>query len=248
MIVGWWIRSKGYLVGGGLLITVAVCLVPLIVFSIQDLAGLWPANDPGNSSDYYFKIHGSWIAMEIATIAAAAVALWRVRFGFLTAPLAFSFWFLSMDIAALILGDPWTDGDGRQWISVLVGTITILVGFFLQRIFGNELHKKSEDFALWCYLFGLMAFWGGLTFMEGDSELKRVGYAAINIGLIVIAIKLRRTVFLVFGALGIHIYLGHLAYQVFQDSFLFPFVIAFLGFSLIIVTVLAQRFLLKSRE
>ena len=246
--VGWWIRKMGYIVGGGLLITVAVCLVPLIVYSIQDLAGFWPASDPGSYSDYYPKVHGSWIVMELATIAVAAVALWRVRFGFLTAPLAFSFWFLSMDLAALILGDERMEGDARQWISVLVGVITILVGFVLDRVYSQKAESKSEDFAFWCYLFGLMAFWGGLTVMDGDSELKRAGYAAVNIALVIIAIKLRRTVFLVFGALGIHIYLGHLAYRVFQDSFLFPFVIAFLGFSLIVVTVLSQRFLLSGQS
>ncbi len=242
---GWWVRTKGYVIGGGLLITVAVCLVPLIVYSIQDMAGFWPANDPGSYSNYYPKIHGSWIVMQLATITVAAVALWFVRFGFLTAPIAFSFWFLSMDLAALILGDARMEGDAREWISVIVGAVTMLVGFILERVFSQKVNNKSEDFAFWCYLFGLMEFWGGLTMMDGDSELKRAGYAAINIALIAISIKLRRTVFLVFGAVGVHIYLGHLAYQVFQDSFFFPFVIAFLGFSLIIVTILAQRFLLK---
>ncbi|MCC7306061.1 MAG: DUF2157 domain-containing protein [Acidobacteria bacterium] len=242
---GWWVRTKGYVIGGGLLITVAVCLVPLIVYSIQDIAGFWPSNDPGTYSNYYPKIHGSWIVMELATIAVAAAALWFVRFGFLTAPIGFSFWFMSMDLAALLLGDARMEGDTREWISVIVGAVTLLVGFTLERLFSKNVKNKSEDFAFWCYLFGLMAFWGGLTMMDGDSELKRAGYVAINIALIAVSIKLRRTVFLVFGAVGVHIYLGHLAYQVFQNSFFFPFVIAFLGFSLIIVTILAQRFLLK---
>ena len=79
--------------------------------------------------------------------------------------------------------------------------------------------------------------------MEGGSEFNKAVYALINIGLIGIALKLKRTVFLVFGVLGVHVYLGHLAYRVFQDSFFFPFVIALLGLSLILVTVLAQRFL-----
>ena len=79
--------------------------------------------------------------------------------------------------------------------------------------------------------------------MDGDSEIKRLGYLAVNLILIAIAVKLRRTVFLVFGALGVHIYLGHLAYRVFEDSFFFPFAVALLGLSLILVTVLAQRWL-----
>lgn len=246
--LGWWVRKKGYVIGGGLLITVAVCLVPLIVYSIQDLAGFWPVNDPGSYSDYYTKVHGSWIVMELATIAVASVALWFVRFGFLTAPIAFSFWFLSMDLAALLLGDERMKGDASLWVSVLVGAVTMLIGFVLELLFSKKVNNRSEDFAFWCYLFGLMAFWGGLTFMDGNSELKRAGYAAINVALIAISITLRRTVFLVFGAIGVHIYLGHLAYQVFEDSFFFPFAIAFLGLSLIVVTVLAQKFLFKGYE
>lgn len=77
--------------------------------------------------------------------------------------------------------------------------------------------------------------------MNGDSELNRGLYALLNIGLIWLAVKLRRTTFLVFGALGVHLYLGHLAYRVFQDSFFFPFALALLGLSLILLTIWMQR-------
>jgi hypothetical protein len=94
-------------------------------------------------------------------------------------------------------------------------------------------------------LFGVVAFWGGLTSMDSGSEWSRLGYAFVNVCLIGIAIKLRTTVFLVFGAIGIFIYICHLAYEVFADSIFFPFVIAFLGLGLILVTVLVQRQLLN---
>lgn len=239
--LGWWLRNRGYLVGGGLLITVAVCLVPLLTYTIQDMFGLWPGEHPGSYENYYPWIHGSWIIMELATIAVAAVALRYVHFSFLTAPMAFSFWFLSMDVAAWILGEAYPSWETRKWISVIVGLCTILVGYGLDK----QLHKpgepRSEDFAFWCYLFGMLAFWGGLTAMNSDSEVNRLLYMLLNIGLIVLAVKLRRTTFLVFGALGVHLYLGHLAYRVFQDSFFFPFVLALLGLSLILVTVWMQR-------
>ena len=241
--VGWWLRGRGFIVGGGLLITVAVCLVPLITYSIQDLLGLWPANHPGPYGEFYPLVHASWIVMELATIAAASVALYFVRFGFLTAPLAFSLWFLSMDLAALILGQELGPGNERAWISVAVGLVIILVGYGLERTLHTADGPKTEDFAFWCYLFGLMAFWGGLTAMDGNSELNRFLYLLVNIGLIGLALYLKRTVFLVFGAIGVHVYLGHLAYRVFQDSFLFPFVLALLGLSMILVTVGAQWFM-----
>ncbi len=241
--VGLWLRKKGYVVGGGLLITVAVCLVPLITYSIEDILGLWPDTRPGSYQDYYPLIRGGWIVMELATMAAALIALLYVRFGFLTAPLAFSLWFFSMDFPAWVLGHENLDWNTNAWITVGVGAVTILFGYALDRTLDTAKGPKSQDFAFWCYLFGLMAFWGGLTSMDSDSELNKFFYMLLNVGLVALALYLNRTVFLVFGALGVHIYLGHLAYRVFQDSFLFPFVLALLGLSLILVTVGAQAYL-----
>ena len=68
-------------------------------------------------------------------------------------------------------------------------------------------------------------------------------YLLINLGLMALAIKLKRTVFMVFGVLGVYAYLGHLAWVVFKDSVLFPFVLAFLGLSLILGTVFGQHYL-----
>jgi hypothetical protein len=180
--------------------------------------------------------------MELATIAAAALALRFVRFSFLTAPMAFSFWFLSMDLAALIYKQNTLDSDTMKWVSVLVGLITMIIGFGLDRALRQRHAPASEDFAFWCYLFGLMGFWGALTSMDSGSEVKRFIYLLINLALIGLAVKLKRTVFLVFGAIGVYIYLGHLAWEVFKDSVFFPFVLALLGLSLILGTVWGQRY------
>jgi hypothetical protein len=239
--LGWWLRNKGYIVAGSLLITVAVCLVPLLTYSIEDILGLWPAERPGSYEDYYPWINGSWIVMELATIAAAAIALRYVRFAFLTAPIAFSFWFLSMDLAALISKNANLSLQTREWISVAVGLCILFVGYGLDKLLHNPDAPRSEDFAFWCYLFGMFAFWGGLTSMDAGSEIKRILYAWLNVALMWLAVKLRRATFLVFGAIGVHLYLGHLAYQVFKDSFFFPFVLALLGLSLILITVWMQR-------
>jgi hypothetical protein len=247
--LGWWLRSKGYVVGGGLLITVAVCLTPLIVYCVEDLTGFWPGireKDPTKYKDFYPYIRSAWIIMELSTVAVALVALYFARFGFLTAPIAFSLWFFSMDVAAWIYGDHDLDWNTRAWISILVGVPTILIGYVLQRILHKPGEPKSQDFAFWCYFFGLPAFWGGMTALDSDSETGKFIYFLINIGLVAVSLYLRRSVFLVFGALGISMYLGHLAYEVFQDSVLFPFAIALIGLSMIVATVLGQKFLHRS--
>ncbi len=120
------------------------------------------------------------------------------------------------------------------------------IGYGLDRTLKKGDGAQGEDFAFWCYLFGLMAFWGGMTSMNSGSELGRAIYAVINLGLIGLAVKLRRTTFLVFGAFGINVYLGYLAYRVFENSFFFPFVLALVGLVTILLAVWFQRRLLRS--
>ena len=240
LAIGVWLRTQGFLVAGGLLVTVAVSLTPLIIYTIEHWLGFWPVSDPGKYSNYYPLIHGSWVIMELATIAAAALALLFVRFGFLVAPMAFSFWFFSMDVAALLARVNDLSWDGRKWVSVIVGLLTMGIGLGLDRTLRRDA-SVSEDFPFWCYLFGLMAFWGGLTAMDSGSQLGQFIYLLINVGLIGISLRLRRTTFLVFGALGSWTYVGHLAYTVFKDSVLFPFAIALIGLGMILSTVWAQR-------
>jgi len=244
--VGIWLRERGYIVGGGLLVTVAVCLVPLITYSIQDVLGYWPEDRRGMYEDYNSKVHGLRLIIELVTMAAALAALLYIRFGFLTAPLAFSLWFFSMDFPAWVLGRNHLDWHENAWISVGFGAVTIGCGYVLDRTVHRLGEPRSEDFAFWCYLFGLMAFWGGLTSMDSGSELNKFIYLLVNIGLIALALFLKRSIFLVFGAIGVFAYIGHLAYRVFEDSFLFPFVLAFIGLVMILATVWAQSYLRRA--
>src|SRR5438034_10740932 len=59
--LGMWLRRKGFLVGGGLLITVAVSLAPLVTYTIEKMINVWPALAPGSYSEFYPMIHASWI-------------------------------------------------------------------------------------------------------------------------------------------------------------------------------------------
>jgi hypothetical protein len=56
-----------------------------------------------------------------------------------------------------------------------------------------------------------------------------------------LAIFLDRRAFLVFGALGVFAYLGHLSYEVFKDSMMFPFALSVLGLLIIFLGIKYQR-------
>jgi len=226
-------HKKSLHVPGGLLITMAVCMTPLATYGLERVVGLWPDMDPGSYRGFHVWIKGGWFYMEVATLIAGIVAIRFYRFPFLIAPLAFTLWYMSMDLAPLIFGAN-TEWHARNWVSAAVGVVMLIAGFQIDR-------RTRQDFAFWAYLFGLLAFCGGLTSMNVGGELNKFLYCLVNLGLIVIAIMLKRRVFMVFGVLGVTGYVGHLAWDVFKDSLGFPFVLTLVGLSIIASAVHYHR-------
>jgi hypothetical protein len=219
---------------GGLLFTLAVWMTPLAIYGLERAAGMWPQGAPDNFQSYHIWIKGSWTLMEVGTIISGFIALRFIRYPFLTFPIAFSLWYMSMDLTPLLIGKPeftWTE---RLWVSLCFGLVILLVTYLIDR-------RTKDDYAFWGYLFGLMAFWGGLSLMESGSERKKFLYCLINVGLIILAVFLQRRVFVVFGGCGVFGYLGHLSYNVFKDSFLFPMALSLLGLAVIYLGVQYQR-------
>ena len=219
---------------GGLLLTIAVCMVPLATYGIERWLGFWPDRDPGAYERFHPLINGSWIVMEIATVVAGAVVLRFWRFPFLTAPIAYALWFMSMDVADLIVRQrlAWNE---KAIVSTAFGVAMIIAAYLA------DLKGKVLDFAFWGYLFGLLSFWGGVTGMESHSEFGKFIYCVINLALIFCAVLLGRPVFVIFGGLGVSFYLGHLAHEVFQDSIFFPVVLSLIGLAIIFLGVQYQR-------
>jgi hypothetical protein len=181
-------------------------------------------------------VKSGWLMMEVATIVAGIIALRFRRFPFLTAPIAFALWYMSMDLTPLVFGAADYSWRNREWVSMMFG-LAMLLASYLVDLRGTV----EEDFAFWGYLFGLMAFWGGLSLMDSGGELSKLGYAFVNVKLIALSVFLRQRSFIVFGSLGVMGYTGHLAYRVFENSLLFPFVLTIIGLLVMYLGVLYQR-------
>ncbi len=207
---------------GGLCITIAVTMTPLLVFGIQEEFGWWSQEAEDNYLGFYRWIRASWLPMEIATIIAGIVALSFYRFPFLIAPIAVAMWFMSMDLTPWIFDEDWNSFDQRKVVSLWFGLAMLALAWLVDV-------RARGDFAFWLHLFGLMAFWGGLSLMDSDSEIAKASYCLVNIGLLLLGLFLQRRAFAVFGALGITFYLHHLAEDVFQDSLLYPFALSLIG-------------------
>jgi hypothetical protein len=211
-------------------------MAPLAVYGIQDAMGMWGTfGRPGTMHDFYVWIKGSWVYMEIAAIIAAVIALWRYPFPFIVLIIAVALWFLSMDLTPWIFGRAEFTWDERRIVSLWFGLAVLVVAYLIDR------RPRGGDFAFWLHLFGLMAFWGGLSLSNGGSELGKLLYALLNVGLLLMSVVLGRRVYAVFGTLGIAGYLGHLSYQVFRDSMMFPFALSMIGIGIIAAGLLYHR-------
>lgn len=229
-------HRKNLRVPGGLLIAIAVSMAPLAVYGIQDELGWWGKfGKPGTVQDFYVWVKGSWIFMEIATVAAGIVALRYYRFAFIVAIISVALWFMSMDLAPWFSGMAHADFEMRRRVSIWFGLAVLAVAWIV------DYRSRNGDFAFWLHLFGLMAFWGGITASEGATELGKAVYCLLNVGLIAIAVILSRRAYAVFGAFGICLYLGHLADVVFKDSLWFPFSLSLIGIAVIAAGLLYHR-------
>ena len=229
-------HRRGLRIPGGLLIAIAVSMAPLAVYGVQDALGVWGTyGRPGAYRDFYVWIKGSWVFMEIAAIVAAAVALRFYPFPFIVSIIAFALWFMSMDLTPWVFGKSEFTWDERRAVSMWFGLAVLVVAWLVDR------RPRGGDFAFWLHLFGMMAFWGGLSLKDSDSEIAKALYCLLNVGLLLVSILLMRRVYAVFGTFGIAIYLGHLANKVFKDSLLFPFALSLIGVAVIGAGLLYHR-------
>ncbi len=237
--VGLWLTDyflyrKQLRIPAGIMAAFVVALTPLAVYGLQVALGFWAEGRVYR--DYHVWIDWRWLLMELATLATGAVMLWRYRLPFLVMPVAVTLWYMSMDLAPFLFGGEYLDWEMRKFVSLWFGLLMILLAFWV-----DIRSRHGQDYAFWLYLFGVIAFWGGLSLMKSDSELSKFLYFCINLLMIVTGAVLSRRVFAVFGGLGCAGYLGYLAYDVFKDSLLFPFVLTLIGLGVIYLGIFWQR-------
>ena len=228
-----WFQARGLAVPAGICSTFVTALTPLAIYGIQQGLGLWPEGT--TYRDYHHYIRWHWIYMELGTLVTGSIMAWKYRYPFLIMPVAFTLWYLSMDLAPLLNGGRY-DFEFRALVSLWFGLATVLLALWV-----DIRSRNSGDYAFWLYLFGVMAFWGGLTAQHADAELKRFIYCLINLGLIGTGVVLVRRVFVVFGALGCAVYIGHLAATVFKNSWFFPISLTLIGLGIVMLGVWWQK-------
>lgn len=227
------LSERGYAIPAGICATFVIALTPLAIYGLQQGMGWWP--DSTVYHDYHVYIKWNWIFMELGTLAMGVILAWIYRYPFMIMPIAVTLWYMSMDLTSMLAEQSYTF-ELSAMVSMYFGLVTVLIAFWV-----DVRSSNSADYAFWLYIFGVMAFWCGITAQHSDSELSKFFYMCINIVMILIGVILSRKVFVIFGALGCCFYLGYLAFQVFQLSYLFPVALTVIGFGIIYLGILWQK-------
>lgn len=234
LLTGFLLRREHF-IPAGLIAALVVAIAPLAIYGLQLALGYWPEGQ--EYRDYHRYVDWRWMLMELGTLVVGVVMLWRYRLPFLVMPVAVTLWYMTMDLTPFLFGSEDYSWDLRKLVSLYSGLLIILLAFWVD----IRTRKGDQDYPFWLYLFGVIAFWGGLSLMRSDDELGKFLYFCLNIGMILIGAMLSRRVFVVFGALGAAGYAGYLAYDLFEDSLLFPFALTAIGLFVIYLGILWQR-------
>lgn len=230
-------RNEATRTPGGLLIAASIAMVPMIVYGVQEAAGMWAGLDrPGTYRSFYVYVRSGFIPMEIATIIVGALVMRRFPFAFIAFPVAVCLWFLSMDLADFMVKEGGKlDWELRRKVSIVFGAALAIFTLVFER------RERKADYAFWLWLVAATTLWGGVSWKYDSTAFQKFLYLLFNIGLMGFAIFLRRVVFSVYGAIGIMSYLSWLAWDVFKDVLFFPFALSFIGLGVIALGIFYAR-------
>ncbi|MDE3128249.1 MAG: hypothetical protein KGL38_09580 [Gemmatimonadota bacterium] len=229
----------GFHSAAGVAAFLTVGMTPLVAWALLDLGGLW--YEPGHWSGPPFALRIDvleslrWIPLELATALAALVALRRVRFGILALPVAIALP-AAVAHAMPLFVEPDTLVELNSWAALVSATALLAAGYVV-----DQRTADGEDYAAWVYLPALVTLAVAVPSIWPFITVERHALILLAVGLFALSLYLRRTTFVVFGALGVVGYLGYLAFDVFRDVVNFPVLLATFGLSVIVVTVWLQR-------
>ena len=195
----------------------------------------WLRDAMGLPADWFGMITDTASVSTLQALAAALVALRKVRFSLLVLPLA--------GIAVRLIfhvADVWgLNGIGRSgsgWVWVIGASLLVSAAYATDRR-----QRGDEDFALWLHLAAVFCAVPATFMLLGSTEWYRHFLVPGAFVAFAMALTMRRFPWLLLGMGWFVGYVVWLAADVFKDSPAFPILLAAIGIGVIIATVWVQR-------
>ncbi|MCC6317054.1 MAG: hypothetical protein IT361_05110 [Gemmatimonadaceae bacterium] len=238
---GVWAARHGFVLGARVAWMLAVSLTPLVAWSLLDLTGEWPARPAEDALWRYTPyISTRFLVLDLATVLVALVVWRRRRFPELMLPLAIALWWTFFHLARVLEVGAASDGY-QNWIVMTAALTLLAIADGIERWQRRTGARREGDFAEPMWYCGVAAFSIAYMILWSDANGWKHLMPVVAAGLLLLSIVSGRKFISIVGMLGVFGYLAWLASEVFEDSALFPLVLAALGIAMVFATVWLQR-------
>ena len=239
-----WFERGAFTEAAGVAAMLVVSLTPVAVWALQSLSQWWPPETWGQPYYPAFPSAESsrWVVAELATIFGALMVLRRR--GYVAGGLPVGGWLVGRAVHLRRLGDAELRRLLERWTmwtaAMLLCAIADTVGRRYPR--GTATAGAGRgDFAFPLWLAGLLVLAGSLLAFWPTAGVWRHGLPLLSLGVVAASLTMGRRTHLVFGVLGIFMYLVYLSAEVFRSTAYFPIALAALGGAMLLATVWLQR-------
>jgi len=226
--LGIWLRfMRDYPTAGGLLLFVATAVLPLSLFTLARLLGVWPIDAS------WYELRFVLLFLSLGSLAGALAVLIFAGFPLLSLLVAVFVHLTILDIGQIASGA----GGSIVGLSAAICAGLILLGMGLT-LWG----KRSQ--ALWFKLYGLVGLQITFSslFFESESLLFGLLFLFVYLFLIGLSLRIREVIYLIFGGIGVYTYITRLVFDTFRGAAYFPLLLGLLGLSIVVIAVVYQRY------
>ena len=223
--LGAWLRfAKDYRIAGGVILLITAVVFPMFVYTVAEMAGLWPNRDSFEALGYAFL----YISLISLPVALALLIMTR-------------FWLISVVVAGLVHFATLAIGGINSADQAIVTSATC--GIFILLGLGLSLRGKQQ-YTFWLKLYGLVGLYIGFTTLFSNSENALFGILFLVVYLIMIFFSLyfQEVIYLIFGIIGVYTYIIRLIFDYLGDTVYFPLLLGIIGISIVVLAVLYQRY------
>lgn len=221
---GWFRFIKSYHTAGGIILMITAAVVPMFVYTVADMAGLWPVRASFEELSYAF------LYISLISLPVVVLILVLTRFSLISLVVAGLIHFAAMGIGGIASAD-------------LAVVTSATCGVFILFSLGLSLRGKKQH-TFWLKLYGLVGLFIGFAVLFTNSESALFGILFLAVYLIMIALSLRfqEVIYLVFGVIGVYTYIIRLIFDYLEGTAYFPLVLGIIGISIVVLAVLYQRY------
>ena len=223
--LGVWLRFfRNYNIAGGLLLLIATAVFPMLVYTIAEMGGFWPDRSSFDGLSYAF------LYLSLVSLPVAIAVLYLTRFPLISLVVAGLVHFAASAIGGIAFADQAIVTSATCGVFILLG-----IGLSL---------RGMKQYTFWFKLYGLVGLQVGFTtlFFSSENTLFGILFLAVYLVMIAFSLRFQEVIYLVFGVIGIYIYIIRLIFDYLEGTTYFPLVLGIIGISIVVLAVLYQRY------